>query len=443
MAPNPLIIKSVEQLNYRVTVGDIAAQAGLEINLAQQGLLALASDAGGHLQVADSGEIVYLFPKNFRAILRNKFWRVRLKEWWDKVWNVLFYLIRISFGILLIVSIIVMMIAIAVILIALSSSRDSEGNSGNSSNRSSGGGLFFFPYFWSPDIFWVFTPDYHYHRRQRRQSSTFQSSDEENKMNFLESVFSFLFGDGDPNADLEERRWQEIGKVIRNNGGAIVAQQISPYLDNIKAGSSEDEDYMLPVLMRFNGYPEVSPEGEIIYYFPELQVSANQQRQKSVPAYLRELPWRFSEAGSGQIMLAIGLGAANFILALVLGSLLQQGDVAAQLGGFVAFVDSIYWLLLGYGTAFLGIPLIRYFWIKGKNGKIEASNQQRQEHAVALNQADDHLRQKIAYARQFAAQKVIGDEDITYSTETDLLDQNLQRADKIDEEWRRRLESGS
>ncbi len=81
MAPNPNIMQAVEQLGYRVTVGDVTTQAGLNINLAQQGLLTLATDAGGHLQVAESGEIVYLFPKNFRAILRNKFLRLRLQEW--------------------------------------------------------------------------------------------------------------------------------------------------------------------------------------------------------------------------------------------------------------------------------------------------------------------------------------------------------------------------
>ncbi len=63
MAPNPAIMEAVEQLGYRVTVGDVATQAGFNVNLAQQGLLALATDVGGHLQVAETGEIVYLFPK--------------------------------------------------------------------------------------------------------------------------------------------------------------------------------------------------------------------------------------------------------------------------------------------------------------------------------------------------------------------------------------------
>ena len=68
---------------------------------------------------------------------------------------------------------------------------------------------------------------------------------------------------------------------------------------------------MLPVLTRFNGRPEVSPTGQIIYHFPELQVSAQQQQSKSVSAYLKESLWRFSQASSGQIMLAAGLGGAQ------------------------------------------------------------------------------------------------------------------------------------
>jgi len=434
MAPSPEIMKSVEQLDYRVTVGDVAANAGLEINLAQQQLLALAADAGGHLQVADSGDIVYLFPKNFRSILRNKYWKIALKEWWEKVWKILFYLIRISFGIVLIASIILMAIAITLILIAISSNSDSDSgsSSGGSRNSSRGGTSFFFFNF--SDLFSPFYYNYGDSYRQNRNNSG-----EKNQLNFLEAVFSFLFGDGLPNPDLEERRWQEIGTVIKNNRGAIVAEQIAPYLDDISASSQEYEDYIIPVLARFNGYPEVAPDGGIIYYFPELQVTASKRQIQAKSSYLRESLWKFSQAGSGQIMLAIGLGSVNIILALVLGHLLT-GEIADQLGGLVAFVDSIYLLLLGYGIAFLVIPLIRNFWIQWRNEAIKERNKQRERRAMELNRADENLRRKIEYASQFAAQKVIGNEDITYSTETDLLEQEAQRSDKIDEEWRRRLE---
>ncbi len=113
MSPNPTIMKSVEKLDYRVTVGDVASNAGLSLEVARQELLALAADTQGNLQVAETGDIVYLFPKNFRGILRNKYWRLRWQKWLNKTWEIIFYLIRISFGIVLISSIALMLIAIS------------------------------------------------------------------------------------------------------------------------------------------------------------------------------------------------------------------------------------------------------------------------------------------------------------------------------------------
>ncbi|BAY42602.1 hypothetical protein SAMD00079811_01800 [Scytonema sp. HK-05] len=426
MAPNPTIMQAVEQLGYRVTVGDVATQAGLNVALANQGLLALATEAGGHLQVSDTGDIVYLFPKNFRAILRNKYLQLRLQEWWKKLWGVLFYLIRISFGIFLIVSIALITITIILIITAANSDRDSNDRGGNFS-----GGFFYFP-----DLFWYLSPDYDTRQRERRR--------EKSNLNFFEAVFSFLFGDGNPNAKLEERRWQEIATVIRNNQGAVVAEQIAPYLDNIGEGSAKEyEDYMLPVLTRFNGQPKVSPDGQIVYYFPELQISAAKKYRQPLSAYLEEFPWRFSAATSGQILLSAGLGIANFVGALVLLSLLRDGTVAAQVGGLVAFVHGIYWLLLAYGTGFLVVPLIRYFWIQWRNSKIAERNRDRLSRARQLASADSVLQQKIAYAQQFAAEKVLGDEDLVYSTETDLLEQEVERSEQIDAEWQKRLQRGS
>ncbi|MBE9191251.1 hypothetical protein IQ230_12985 [Gloeocapsopsis crepidinum LEGE 06123] len=425
MAPNPTIIQAVEQLGYRVTVGDVATQSGLNVSLAQQGLLTLASEAGGHMQVAESGEIVYQFPKNLHTVLRNKFWRLRLQAWWQKVWRVLFYLIRISFGIVLLLSIAIIFLSIVIIISA--ANRDNDNRSDHS-----GGGMMYMPRFWiGPNWYWFFYPDYgRRYQQQRRETS---------EQNFLEAIFSFLFGDGNPNADLEEQRWQTIGTIIRNNQGAVVAEQIAPYLDEVGTGYAQEyEDYMLPVLTRFNGQPVVSPQGQLVYHFPELQVSASQRRSRSVAPYLQESLWRFSTASSGQIALAAGLGLLNFVGAVFLGSLLADGAVAAELGGLVAFAQGIYWLLLGYGTAFLAVPLVRYFWIKWRNRQISDRNHQRQLRAGTLVNPDATLQQKMSYAKQFSANTVITQEDLIYTTETDLLEQEAE-SDSIDAEWQRRL----
>lgn len=73
-------------------------------------------------------------------------------------------------------------------------------------------------------------------------------------------VFSFVFGDGDPNDGLEEKRWKmvlflrkcsfflklfiftttdfnasfnnsQIGQYISSNGGVVTAEELAPFLD--------------------------------------------------------------------------------------------------------------------------------------------------------------------------------------------------------------------
>lgn len=434
MAPNPDIMRAIAQLDYRVTAGDVAAKTGMELQTAEQGLLALAADVGGHMQVSEEGELAYVFPRGMQGILQSKYFRLRLQEWWNKVWQVLFYVIRISFGIVLIASIVLILLTLIAIFIALNSQSRDDDRGGGFSGR---GGPIFMPTFWvGPDWYYVFMPPTR--RRYHRQAQT--RLGEEPKMSFLESIFSFLFGDGNPNADLEERRWQTIATVIRNNGGTVVAEQIAPYLDDLGGFSSQEmEDYMLPVLTRFNGRPEVSPDGQLVYRFPELQVMAQEHGARGVPAYLKELPWKFSEASSGQIMAAIGLGAANFVGALALGSFLRDGAIA-QLGGLIGFTSGIFGFLLAYAVAFLGVPLARYFWVQWRNQKVEVRNEQRQERAIALNQADDELQKKLTFASQFATRTLVSEKNVAYTTERDLTEQEIEQKDKIDEEWRQRLE---
>lgn len=439
MAPNATVMQAVEQLNYRVTVGDVAVKAGLDVNIAQRELLNLASEAGGHLQVAESGDIAYLFPKNFRDILRDKFLRLQLQEWWGKIWRILFYLIRISFGLVLLASLIIIFVSIYLLILAINSSNDS-----NSGGGKSGFNFWFFSTAWLDDIFWLFywTDDPYY--REKRQNT---SPDERREMNFFESVFSFLFGDGNPNFDLEKRRWKAIAKVIRNNQGAVTSEQIAPYLDNLGKGYAlEYEEYMLPVLAKFDGRPEVSPQGQIIYHFSELQTTAKKKKAHEISPYLRESLWRFSEANSGQILLATGLGMINFVGALVLGNLFTKAATIGKingLGGFLGFVQGIYPILLIYGIGFLTIPLIRYFWIQWRNSKIEANNIERQLRAEVLEKPDAILEQKLNYARKFTAEKVIEEGDLAYTSEKDLIEQEIEQTAKIDGEWERKINQSS
>ena len=442
--PNPVIMKSIEDLNYRVTIGDVSANSGLDLQTVQPEIIKIAADTQCNLQVAQTGDIAYVFPPNFRSILQSKYWKLRWQKWLDKAWQIVFYLIRISFGILLVSSIVLMLLAIVVLVVVISSKGDDSGDSGGGSRRGGGGGFFFLPRFWfSPDFFWLFSPNYQQRRYERQIAireqgqQGEQSEENENQLNFLESIYSFLFGDGAPNPRLEQSRWQQVATVINNNRGAIIAEQAAPYLDNINIYNERDEEYILPVLTRFNGYPEVSELGDIIYYFPELQVTAEASEEVEMTPYLEENLWEFSLASSGQKIFAIFLGGINFILALILGSMLTP-ELAQQIGGLIAFVDSIYIVLLVYAVSYLTIPLIRYFWLQRRNNKIITRNEARKKRAQILHN-NSELRAKINYAQRFATQQVIEEADIVYSTEENMLDQSQN----LTNDWDRRLSEGS
>ena len=77
--------------------------------------------------------------------------------------------------------------------------------------------------------------------------------------------------------------------------------------------------------------------------------------------------------------------------------------------------------------------------IQGRNRTIETRNDRRREDADALNQADADLQHKINYAQQFATESVVSQDQLAYTTEQDLLEQDAARAQEIDAEWQRRL----
>ena len=95
---------------------------------------------------------------------------------------------------------------------------------------------------------------------------------------FLESTFSYIFGDGNPNQGLEERRLSLAAQMIRQNNGAVTAEQLAPYCDAPEPSDSTssyvEESFVLPVVTQLNGEPRFTADGDIVYVFPELQISA-------------------------------------------------------------------------------------------------------------------------------------------------------------------------
>ncbi len=434
------VMEAVEQLGWRVTLGDVASSTGLALPETKQALFSLAQEADGHLQVDENGEIAYVFDKAFRTKLRLKQTQSRWRKLQQKVWGLFLYGLRISFGILLLVSILLITLALIALMTA--------GRSSDNNNRSRGGGMNFI---FLPRLFWVGNPfwsPYPYRRgyassgygdtrfANSRGSRSARGDKPEGEMNFLEAVYSFLFGDGDPNQDLDEKRYQYIANMIRSHGGVITAEQVLPYLDVDPETADDREDYMLPILLKFDGSPEVSDQGQLIYRFPQLQVTAGSQPESqassvSIPATLDEAEWAFSKATPGQLTMAGGLGALNFVLALILyGARDQVAAGAAQGSEILALVNPLVGLLLAYGAAFLTVPAIRWITLQRRNQKIQERAKHRRQWMSKLRDPDETLQQKLAFAQQFARQQVVDAGQVIYSTDRDLIEQRDYELDR-------------
>lgn len=417
-------VSAVEKLGYRVTTGDVAAAAGITLAQAESALHALANDSLATLQVSPTGEILYVFSPGFNSAITARSLKLRAEPAFEKAAEVVGYVTRVAFGTALIASLITTFLAITAIT---SSSRDRD-------DRGRG----YYPHrnmmmFNITDMFWYWDPWYYRRRAMLRAAlaADGRTYEDENEMNFFEAVFSFVFGDGDPNLGFDGRRWESIGKYIRYKGGVVAAEEIAPFLD-LPAGHTRnrnalyvDESYMLPVLARLRGEPKVDESGRILYYFPALQQIGSRvdssRRPTTVAAF--ERPWKMTAATGSQQTLAILLGTANFIGVYALGRLLAipSNQLALIRSGMGWVMNAMPFFGL-YAAAFFAIPLLRWLLISRRNAAIQARNNAREEALTMLQRPDPELRGKLARASEQAQKKVFRSEEAVFRTDREALD---------------------
>ncbi|CAI5463679.1 unnamed protein product, partial [Closterium sp. Yama58-4] len=415
----------------RVTVGDVAARSGLKVGDAEKTLKAFAADGEGFLEVSDEGDVLYVLPRNLRALIAQRSLRMRLAPMAAQAKAAAGYVMRVSFGTALVASVLVVYTSIFVLMTSAQGDSEERRGRGRGHYHRYRGPTFFFNI---ADLLWYWDPGYH-----RRVRSELQ----QREMSFLESVFSFVFGDGDPNDGREQHRWRLIGEVISSRGGVVAAQEIAPYLDLPEDLSNEA--YMLPVLQRFQGTPSVDDQGHIFYAFPLLQRTAEQHATRTPSSFYSnsrapapifvENTWSFSDAPPTKRALAVGLGIINVVGVLILSSMLRNPAVIRKAGlPLVSTIQRLMPALQAYSVAFFVIPLCRWAFLSSTNSAIETRNQRRRESAHILSHPSPHLRKKLASARLKAEQTVLGEERVIYSTQKDVAEQELEES-----EWDARL----
>jgi len=231
-------------------------------------------------------------------------------------------------------------------------------------------------------------------------------------MNFFEAVFSFVFGDGDPNLEFEKKRWELVGKAIQKNKGVVTAEQLAPYLD---AAGYEDESFVLPALTRFEGTPEVnSVTGSIIYRFPNMETTARRgsfsSRRSESDALAQEERWAFSLADSGQKVQATLLGIANLVGVVILSNMINDPNIMYRTRDYIALAGALKGLLpwlQAYGVMFFVVPVLRFLRNAKKNKDIDDRNNSRLLAARRIASPEPRLAAKLAAAANASSQRTV------------------------------------
>lgn len=227
--PSKSVVDAIEKQpeKQKVVAADVAAAAGVSLAQARRDLTTLASISQGDIAVSSDGELIYSFPENLSGVLAQNSLKYKSTQLLRKAWPALFWFIRVSFGVTLVASIVA--IFSTIFFISSSSSSDDDRRDDRRGGGMQMGGSFNYWFGPSPFDFFYYRPYGYYgyygqpvdERRSRRPED----------MGFLESVFSYIFGDGNPNSGLEEKRLALAANMIRSNQGSVTAEQLAPFCD--------------------------------------------------------------------------------------------------------------------------------------------------------------------------------------------------------------------
>ncbi|MBX9672063.1 MAG: hypothetical protein K2X70_01400 [Candidatus Obscuribacterales bacterium] len=475
------VLEAIASKGPRIVPADIAATTGLALPLVMMELNSIASETNAHLEVTERGEIAYTFARNLQESYIANASRHVFRSAMRVIANAslifmrafaafMFLVVRISFGVVLILGVVAVVVIIIAAVIAMMSQRgDRDRDDGGLPFDFDFSGLFDFGWhggyyhrpvwaYWILDWLW----DWVFYWRYVIPGPVTAPTDPDGARgkkkpggNFLLDVFTYLFGQENPNEGFDEMRWQVVAQVIKANQGVVVAEQLAPYLSDIRErGQTGDEDWMIKVLQRFNGIPEVSEKGNIIYSFPAFQsvqsddpaitggrlmagsnadsdlsqlyrqhlskqnnAKRAEQHARNLDGYLLENNWEYMPLKAGSLTTIIIFG-----LIVLFGSGLLL--VNAWHLVMIEMLRPLLWVLFGYGVMFFAVPAVRYPIFKAINQKIDARNKIKLDAAQALRAQAGDLGTKIEEARQARVTgEISGKQKVVYTTQKDALDQ--------------------
>jgi len=378
------LIAALKKNQGSATVADLVGLTGLPKYQVQTMLPVVVNAYRGHMQVTESGEVIYRFSQGYTNQSKGlaATWRRTIK----KVLQVTTLILKAVFKAWIVVMLVgyfalfvFILIASVVISIALSFARKDD-------RDDSGGGILGFymvtRVFESFLLLWLYSGDP-------------QIRDQKKKKPFFKAVFEFVFGvEEDPKA-YELKVKKAVVAALQEKKGSITLEELM----QMTGASRPEADHLISqLLLEMEGEPRVSGEGALYFFFPELLKTSKQSPlsnshlpERPLIPFSRNPPktnrWIVFLNGFNLVLSAyfLGFGAVGFQALQATGdplSLVYQITVVLTAAGFhlgLAGAESALMTLLGvvpalYSAFFFGIPAVRRWREHRKNHAIKTQN---------------------------------------------------------------------
>jgi hypothetical protein len=388
------VVETFRRQRQGATVADIVARTALPLQTVRELVPLAADEYSARLEVTESGEILYSFPRGF--VSKRRGFKARFGRFMEKFGKGLAIAARGLFKVWIMTMLVgyfvlFMVIALGALMLSVAASSSNSSNNRSSRGRGGMGGMFF-----ASSIFDMIIRIWFY--SELTKSLDPRRSGAPNKRPkgkpLYKAIFSFVFGDGDPNADWDSREKQGVIAYLQANAGVI---SLPEFMTLTGKDRSEAEERLASYCVEFGGMPEATEDGTVVYRFDELLLRVDKQ-DRSFSAFSAPLKRLKSFSSNPKSMnrwfalinaVNLFFGGYFFVNALNTGNILTQEhfDAASYLYG-VAYVllsqvaaNPLALISIGLGIIplvfsllFWLIPALRHGGMKKSNETIKLEN---------------------------------------------------------------------
>ncbi|MDR2050113.1 MAG: hypothetical protein LBP69_11745 [Treponema sp.] len=386
------LVSALKRQNSGITVADMAAKTALPLHRIRDLIPRAADEYNARLQVSESGEILYSFPRGFKSRYRgfgpsfSRFAEKAVsagKRFFQAAFKVWIMVMLVGYFVLFI------LITLAAVLFVAAASA-----SGKQRDRRNSGGLGN-AYLLSRMLNIVFRFWFYKSLMNTGYSGAYsRKRGDGDERPLYKKVFSFVFGDGDPNKDWAEKESVEVIGYIRKKNGVISLPEFV-ILTGLDLQTAERE--ILSYCVKYAGMPEATEDGTVVYRFDSLLLTSEKPSARNTVSLKN--PWKFSANNDKTntafaVINLVNLGFGGYFLCFFL-------IPAALSSSFSYLFRFVYSSLVALGISpvlpiFIGLGIVPvlfslFFWIvpavrkvliEKKNAAIGLENRRKQGFAA-------------------------------------------------------------